>query len=70
MTNLINGLVIIFIGGLAGYLARYSLNYMITGTDLGSEILTKFVPVGLFFSFLVFGFLVMIGKKNGNQKQQ
>lgn len=64
--NFFKGLGIIFIGGFGGALVKYAMPLIVTGTDIGSEIMTTFVPVVLFFSLLILGLMVMIGRKKIN----
>ncbi len=68
MKNFFIGLAVIFMGGFAGYLVKAAFNVMITGTTTGEEIMTKFVPIAMFFIFLVVGFLIMIGKKKSKNQ--
>jgi hypothetical protein len=63
MKNFGVGMAIIFVGAFGGYISRYFFTEMITGTSTGELILSKGSPVILFFCILIFGLLVMFGKK-------
>jgi hypothetical protein len=63
MSNFFGGLVVIFTGGLLGYILRTAIPQIITATDTVEQVAFRtFIPLVVFILSLILGIMVMVGR--------